>query len=153
MESLTEPKHRFISLQNMQFMIVLSGNNLEKAIALIEGGRSTILTLVNECFEASLRLFVEEFGIVGKDGTTDVDIIQDFMNGNRYNERKRPQKYTNHAHDADDLRGKAKEWFRDDFVFYDKVVEHFRERMKASVFRRGDEKHFESCMYYESSRS
>jgi hypothetical protein len=102
MESLTEPKHRFISLQNMQFMIVLSGNNLEKAIALIEGGRSTILTLVNECFEASLRLFVEEFGIVGKDGTTDVDIIQDFMNGNRYNERKRLQKYTNHSHDAYD---------------------------------------------------
>ena len=50
-------------------------------------------------------------------------------------------------------QSKAKEWFRDDFVFYDKVVEHFMERMKASEFRSGGDEKFESCKYYESSRS
>jgi hypothetical protein len=153
MESLLEPKHLYIPLQHMQ-LHDRTRNNLERAIALIEGERPIILTLVNECFEASLRLFVEEFGITGKDGTADADIIQDFMNSNRYHERKRPHKYTNDTHDADDLRGKAKEWFHDDFVFYDKVVENFRERMKASVLRSGgDKKHFESCKYFESGRN
>ena len=147
MESLTEHHSRYIAYQHMQFQErgIL---DLEKSLSLTaDGEMPTILTLVNECFEASLRLFVEEFGIQeGNDdaGTgTEVDIIQDFVNSSRFNERKRPQTqiYTaNHAHthDVDDeLRSKALEWFHDDFVFYDKVVEQFKLRMEASVKRSG----------------
>ena len=67
-------------------------------------------------------------------------------------------KYIHHAHtythddDDDELRSKALEWFHDDFVFYDKVVEQSKLRMEAAVKRSGgNEKHFGSCKFYESS--
>lgn len=152
METLTEEEYRYISEQHWQFVGWTDSNNdLEEALELIDGDQPTILTLISECFEASLRLFVEEFDINGTDTGKEVDIIQDFVTSSRFHERKRPQKYTNHTYDENELRTKAKEWFHDDFEFYAKAVEQFKQKMGASVQRSGgDEKHFETCKYYKT---
>ena len=49
-----------------QFDVWNNTSYLEEALEKIKGEEPIILTLVNECFEASLRLFVEEFGIKGE---------------------------------------------------------------------------------------
>jgi hypothetical protein len=139
-----------------QFDVWNNTSYLEEALEKIKGEEPIILTLVNECFEASLRLCVEEFGIKGKRdvGVGNTDIIQNFVTGKKFNERKRPQQYTSHRHDTDELRAKAKEWFRDDFLFFEQVVEQFKQRMEASVKKSGgNETHFDSCEYYETSHS
>jgi hypothetical protein len=144
----TSKEHRETSYQHYQF-----SSSIDEAISLIQGESPAVLTLVNECFEASLRLFVEEFNLGGGDGA---GLVQKFVLGKKFHSNKGAsrlkQSYTTHPDDTPQMREKAREWLKNDFVFYDAVVEQFKLMMAASVNRSGGNgMYFDSCKYYNSS--
>ena len=146
MESLG--KQRKQTHQHMQF-----SKHLNEALSLVKGESPTIFTPINECFDASLRLFVEELGL--QDGG-EGDPVQEFAQGETYRTNtgtsRRPQRYSKHPDDTDELRARARKFFRDDFAFYDVVVEQFKRNMEASVKRSGgDERYYDSCKYYNKT--
>mmetsp|Transcript_32319 Transcript_32319/g.74446 ORF Transcript_32319/g.74446 Transcript_32319/m.74446 type:complete len:379 (-) Transcript_32319:370-1506(-) len=146
MNSLREPRHHYIANQYMRF----NYTSINGAKSLIKGEDPTIYTLIQECFQASLRLLVENFWIF--ENKEAGDVVEQFVNSKNFRSRTTNVKdgglFLNHL-DNDRLRSKAKEWFHYDFEFYHQAVRQFQLRMMASVERSGgDTTHFESCQYF-----
>lgn len=94
----------------------LDRQNVDKAIALIEGDSPDVIVLINECYETSLRLLetirpfpapraIDTFLQSGRIGRENQDYDKD---------------------EATPLREKAKIWFADDYKFYNAAVKQFR---------------------------
>eukprot|EP00527_Entomoneis_sp_CCMP2396_P004589 CAMPEP_0198147862 /NCGR_PEP_ID=MMETSP1443-20131203/38213_1 /TAXON_ID=186043 /ORGANISM="Entomoneis sp., Strain CCMP2396" /LENGTH=276 /DNA_ID=CAMNT_0043812365 /DNA_START=104 /DNA_END=934 /DNA_ORIENTATION=- len=143
MQSLTKPKHHYISHQYMR----LNYTSLDGAISLIEGEDPTMFTLINECFEASLRLLMENFWLSDSTETETVDPVTKVVESGKLHN---VGKYANRSvHQEDPLRAKARVCFQDDFEFFDHAVRQFQLMMQLSVEKHGgDSTHFDSCRYY-----
>ncbi|KAL7554669.1 hypothetical protein ACHAWF_018160 [Thalassiosira exigua] len=148
MRSLATDQHRFVAEQYMRF----NDTDLEGALTLISGDDPTIVPLINECFEASLRLLLERFRL-SENETIGREYIAAFA---RYSREQRPNagRYDRALSVNETLRGRAMEWFGDDFEFYDHAVRQFRSMMDRSFERSGgDSTHFDSCKYFSRASS
>jgi hypothetical protein len=99
---------------------------LEDALALIKGHKPRILTLVQECFEASLLLLQERFPRFISPRVT-----QYIRSHEQRNHVKRTELLNTSSRAS--LRDHAKVWFSDDFVFYDAAVKQFRRHLLSST--------------------
>jgi len=93
-------------------------HNIDEAIALVKS--SEVMVLVNECFEASLRLMEEKYALSRY-------AVDTFLQAKDYHTRNDKRVYENEdeAHKLELLRKKAKEWFADEYRFYDAALEQF----------------------------
>jgi len=93
-------------------------HNIDEAIALVES--SEVMVLVNECFEASLRLMEEKYLL-------SLFAVDTFLQAKDYHIRNNKRVYENadEALKLESLRGKAKDWFADEYRFYDAALEQF----------------------------
>jgi len=140
--SLRKPENSFISHQYMRF----NYTNVEGAMALIEGEEPTIFTLLNECFEASLRLLLENFRFSPQSQWRGQ--IAEFAQRNQTRANKGSYEFDS------SLRSRAIEWFRDDFLFYQHAVKQFQFLMERSTARSGgDSTYFDQCQFYGAGSS
>jgi hypothetical protein len=116
--------------------------DLNKAIELISGdgqrdGLPKIFTIVNECYEASLRLFTEAYEDLSDEY---VDI---FPNSTHFHSNNNNKAYN--GMDFGSLRTNAREWFKKDYAFYDAAVSQSKVYFTTSNI---DRSHFADCMYW-----
>lgn len=110
--------------------------NISSAINLIQGNEPQVFVLLNECFEASLRMLEEKFSLSGVDA---------FLASKDY--RTRTGKYKNGRHGEEELRKSVKKWFSDEYAFYGAAVRQFKRQLSASQFNRSLLN--EPCAYLE----
>ena len=150
MESLVQEEHRYIAFQYMRFNYTDSTN----AMTLIEGRHPRILTLLNECFEASLRLLLENMGLTGFNYTPEsmrvvIDRVNSFSQG-RHAQANKGKENTFPVELLQTLREKSKLWFAEDYHFYAHAVQQFQKMMDDSVAKsHGDTSFYDSCQYYQ----
>jgi len=142
MKSLRKPGNAYIAHQYMRF----DSSNAESAMALIDGDDPTVFTLINECFEASLRLLLENFQFSPQSQWRRQ--VAEFVQRNQTRSNKG-------AYDFDSsLRSSALEWFPDDFLFYSRAVKQFQFLMERSTARSGgDSTYFDQCEFYGAGSS
>jgi hypothetical protein len=94
--------------------------NVEEAIEMMEN--STVLVLINECLEASLRLLQERYGGIKPDA------VSSFVQSSDFHTRDNSHLYKDNEEDTK-LRTNAKEWFSDDYRFYNAARARFLQHL------------------------
>lgn len=118
-------------------------SNVDEAIALIkgeEGNAPKIFTVINECFDVSLRLLTENFSGFESDAVDTFEKSDDFKSNTN---KKAYEKVSKES--LKSLREKAEVWFTDDYKFYDAAVEQYKLYLSATDM---DKSHLEKCTYW-----
>ena len=100
-------------------------DNVDTAISLISGNAADVTILVSECFEASLR-FMESKIALNK-GAADNFLRSKTVVANA-------SKRQNNT-DFDDLREKSKQYFPEEYKFYNAAVEQFKRQLDSLQLR------------------
>ncbi|KAL7525032.1 hypothetical protein ACHAWF_001178 [Thalassiosira exigua] len=128
----------------------LSSEGLQNATDLISGYDPAIFVLINECFEASLRLLLEEFRL---SDPGEGDLVAPFVQAKKRHREGKYNRTKTLLGGNDTLRARATEWFADDYAFYRRAVKQFQRAMRRSVERSGgNHAHFDTCEYYSPAR-
>jgi hypothetical protein len=94
--------------------------NVEEAIQMMEN--STVLVLITECLEASLRLLQQSFDGIKPDAVTS------FVQSSDFHSRVSSKLYKDNEEDTK-LRTNSKVWFADDYRFYNAARAHFQQHL------------------------
>jgi hypothetical protein len=106
-------------------------DNVDTAISLVQGDAPRVLTLITECFEASLFLLVDRYPQFFSTRATHAFLNASFIRNARRNTVDNDQGDA-HQDDMHELRVKAMTWFYEDHLFYDAAVDQFRQHLTAS---------------------
>jgi hypothetical protein len=115
--------------------------NVDNAIALVQGDFPHVYVLIHECFEESLRFMEVKFSL--RSDATDM-----FLQSGRYHTRNNQAKYRNEIDTAllSKLRKKYEEWWPDDYRFYNAAVSQFQQNL-ASIQFDSSTVHSSKCPY------
>jgi len=95
--------------------------NVSKAIRMIQGEPPRVLILLNECFEVSLRLLEQQYSL-------QPEAVKGFVDSKSVSNRN--DGYNRDASETR-LRQLAKQWFADEYKFYDTAVEQFQRHLSG----------------------
>jgi hypothetical protein len=138
------------ALLNSQYQYV--DKDLDVAIDLIsvsesvEGNKvepAKVFAIVNECYDVSLRLLSEAV-----DGIRSDDVTR-FLETNHFHANENKESYSTLTTETkSNLRAKAEEWFKEEFHFYDAVVEQYKKYLDSSKI---DKSLFEGCALWNQA--
>jgi len=127
----------------LAFQFEYMDRDLGTALDLISGdgqdnGPPKVIAVVHECYEVSLHLLSETI-----DGITseDVDV---FINSNHFHSNSNKKAYADT--DFESLRVKAREWFQDEYAFYDAATRQFQKYISMSKI---DHALLEGCVFWD----
>jgi hypothetical protein len=127
----------------LAFQFEFMDRDLGTALDLISGdgqddGPPDVIAVVNECYEVSLHLLSETI-----DGITseDVDV---FINSNHFHSNSNKKAYADKNFES--LRVKAREWFQDEYAFYDAATRQFQKYISMSKM---DHALLKDCVFWD----
>jgi hypothetical protein len=124
------------SAQQWQF---LNGTSFQSAVEAIESGE--VLALLNECFEASLRLVEHLFSPVVKAGAVDAFLASPNVRANRGS-------YYGNSSNQKLLQEKVRMWYHKEYQFYNAAVKKFQQQWAGAGLNASVLKH--ECVYLSS---
>lgn len=111
---------------DIPYQYVFLAEDADDAIRLIQGDSPRILTLVNDCFDTSVRLLVDK-----KPQFFTPGVVDSFLNSTASAANLRRDK-SGKGKALGILRAKAMEWFEEDFSVYYAAVQQFQRHMASS---------------------
>jgi len=96
--------------------------DVDKAISLITGDSTNVTVLVNECFEASLRLLENKLAL--RTGAVD-----GFLHSKKFQPNMSTQRNATNSVPFAELRERSKRYFEEEYAFYDTAVEQFKRQL------------------------
>ena len=99
--------------------------DIDKAISVITGDSPKVMVLVNECFEASLRLMENKFTI--QTGAAD-----NFMQSSSFHSSQGNEINATESLNLDELRKRSKRYFPEEYRFYNAAVDQLKRQLDES---------------------
>jgi len=98
--------------------------DIDKAIELISGDSPEVIALINECFEASLRLLASKVSIP-------TEAVEDFLHSDDYRSNVSGEHQAAESANMQDLRERSRIYLANEYKFYDAAVEQFKRQLPS----------------------